>query len=192
MQIKDASKVKVEQLAAVLGLSVQQIYNLRNDGVLSPAAKGRYDLAKSVQAYLEYVARGKTRAGNVDAKNRLMLAKAQMAELVAAERQGKLLNAEQVQQVINEAMVVVGTQMDGIGGRLAGELAGITDPAIIRQKLLNECRRIRSAAADKLAALGAIKPSGGDTAAATGPDAGPVGKSKSRASSRKRRTRTVS
>ncbi len=61
-----------------------------------------------------------------------------------------VVDREAVKTIFAEAMVVIATQMDGLGGRLASELAGMTNPAEIQALLLRETRRIRSVAASIL------------------------------------------
>lgn len=192
MEIQDSSRVDRGSMARILGLSERQVTNLANDGVLPQSSKGKYDLVAAVQAYVHYVARGKVHTQVVDARTRLTEAQARNAEIEAERRAGQLLDREDVQTVLNEAMTIIATGMDGLGGRLANELAGDSDPASIRQKLLSETRRIRASAADKFARLGAIGDGGRHPAPAAGKKSGPVGKRKTSTPARKRRARAVS
>ena len=190
--LTDTTRVSRRDMAAILGISEEHVSRLARDGHLPQSTKGRYDLAQAVQAYVHYCSHGKAHNENLKSKQRWEEAKAKKVELETAQLERKLVTIEDAQIAINEAMVIIATQLDGIGGRLASEIAGMTDPAEIRQRLLNETRRIRAAAADRLARLGAADHSSGDSEATTGKNSRPVGKSKSRATSRKRRTRTVS
>ena len=68
------------------------------------------------------------------------------------------------------------SNLDGIAGRISTELAGISDPAIIKDRLANEHHRVLHACADcfeRLAADHAPHSDGAETAAA--PNTGPVG-----------------
>ena len=49
--------VSVAELAAVLGLRSNRIYQLSQDGVISSAQRGKYPLADSVQRYIAYLGR---------------------------------------------------------------------------------------------------------------------------------------
>lgn len=91
---------------------------------------------------------------------RLKSAQAEVAELDAAARRGKVIALEDVRRAFSEAMVIIASQLDGLGGRCAAQLAGMTDAAEIRRFLLNETRRIRAAAADRLKGLGGDTPRG--------------------------------
>ena len=108
----------------------------------------------------------------------------------AAERQ--LVKLGDVQVALNEVMVAIASELEGLPGRMAGELAGLTDPALVRQSLRVQTTNIRQAAADRLARLAAIAPSGGDHASAAAKKPRPVGKRKKGTAPRKRRARAVS
>lgn len=180
------------ELADLIGITDRQVRNLHRANVLHQAGKGKYPLAESLQAYIAYAAHGKVQSEVIDSKSRLLSAQARNAEIEADRKAGKLLDLDDVQTVLNETMTIIASQMDGLGGRLANELAGESDPAIIRQKLLSETRRIRATAADKLARLGAIADSGRDSAPAARQNTGPVGKRKTRAATGKRGARPIS
>jgi phage terminase Nu1 subunit (DNA packaging protein) len=72
----------------------------------------------------------------------------------ATERQ--LVKLGDVQVVLNEVMVAIASELEGLPGRMAGELAGLTDPALVRQALRVQITNIRQAAADRLARLAVI------------------------------------
>lgn len=157
-------EVSSADLAGVMGITKRAVDRLRRAGVLRQTSKARYSLAGAIQSYIEYAAHGKIQSEVLDSKQRLLTAQARKAEMDADRTAGRLLDVDDVQTVLNETMAIIATQMDGLGGRLAGDLAGESDPAVIRQRLLAETRRIRATAADKLARLGAI---GTDTANTT-------------------------
>lgn len=190
MELRDY-QANAAELAELIGITDRQVRNLHRANVLLQNGK-KYPLAQSIQAYVAYAAHGKVQSEVVDSKSRLMSAQARNAEMDADRKAGQLLDVNDVQSVVNETMTIIAGGLDSLGGRLAGELAGDTDPAIIRQKLLNETRRIRSAAADRLASLGAITDGSRDPSAATGPKRRSVGKRKPRAATRKRRAGTIS
>lgn len=179
-------------MARILGLSERQVTRLANDGVIPQSTKGKYNLAVAVQAYVHYVARGKVHTQTVDARTRLTEAQARNAELEAERKGGQLLDREDVQTVLNEAMTIIATGMDSQASRLSGIFAKLSDPAIIRQTLLSENRQIRAGAADKLARLGAIGDGSRNPAPAAAKKPRPVGKRKARTTKRKPRARAVS
>lgn len=113
--------------------------------------------------------------GIVDETARLRAAQAELAELDAAERRGELAPVDDYQVAVNEAMVILRSQIDGLSGRYATQLAGMSDPAEIRQLLKDETDRILGAAAARLEDWARLVAGGGATAAATEADAGSMG-----------------
>lgn len=158
------------EFSEIIGASPRHVTNLIREGmpVDGTGKKGsplKIDTAKAlawwrdreVEKQLGKVAR---EAGDPetrkDADRRLAAARADRAEVEAARARAEVIPMADAQFVMNEAMAVIASQLDGLGGRLASELAAISEPAAIRQKLLAETRRIRAAAADRLAKLAAI------------------------------------
>lgn len=95
--------------------------------------------------------------------------------LDAMERERRLIRKDEVQEIITSAMVIMATRLDGLGSRLAQQLAGESDPAMIRQTILDETRVIRAAAAQELERLGDIAGDGEGDAAAAEADGGSMG-----------------
>lgn len=164
MKIENTTEASADAVAHLLGITSRQVQRLVKTGIIPRTARGHYDLAASVQAWGAYLAQGKTTAEIGTERRRLIAAQASKTELDVRRMNGELLDAEDVAIVLNEAMTIIATGLDGLGGRLAAELASLTDTAVIRQRLLTETRRIRGVAADKLAALGAIGRAGGPSA----------------------------
>ena len=50
-KISDTTEVSVPELAAVLGLSANRIYQMTTEGILQKTGRGRFLLADSVQRY---------------------------------------------------------------------------------------------------------------------------------------------
>jgi phage terminase Nu1 subunit (DNA packaging protein) len=104
---------------------------------------------------------------------RFRAARADHAELDLAIRRGQVTPSDDTADVLNEVAVIYSSQLDGLGGRLASELAANTSPEGIYQILFTEGRRIRSATAERLREFarglsGRVSGSGG---AATGQNA---------------------
>ncbi|MCP5009406.1 MAG: hypothetical protein GY942_05450 [Aestuariibacter sp.] len=150
MKINDTAQTPTKSLADILLVSDTQIRNLREKGVFEQTARGKYDLAKCIQAFIAYHVDGQTAGDMTTEKVLLITAQRKKVELDTEEKRGELVSFDQARQTFMAAMTIVATQLDGLAGRVAGELAGISDPAIVRKKLFDETRRIRSAAADKL------------------------------------------
>ncbi len=150
MNIEDTACVPQKTVRELVGLSERQFYRLVKAGVFKPVKKARYDLAQCIQTWGQYQADGQNAGDMATEKTLLIIAQRKKVELETEEKKKELVSFSQVRQTFMEAMTIVATQLDGLAGRVAGELAGVGDPAVIRNRLFEETRRIRSAAADKL------------------------------------------
>jgi len=191
MHIEDSTRVTRLVLSQILGVAEKTVTRLYQQGVLPQSVKGKYDLAKSVQAFIAYRSHGAVHEELRDGRKRWEDAKARREELLLRKLANELLPAEEAQVVVNEAMQIIASRMDGLPGRLASQLAGMSDPALIRKLLLDELRQIRATAADRLAVLGAVEVGGADPEAPAPKKSRSVGKRKPRAAPRKRRARAV-
>ena len=190
-------KCPVSTIAVLFGVTERRIQQLVKEDVLPKVERGKYELVGCVQGYVEYLQRiaidGDENLVLAIEKARLVNAQADGQELKNSIAQGKVASVSDLLTALMEIFSIVATQLDGISGRLAGELAGINDARLIRQRLLDESRRIRTAAADQIKQLAAhwrgdIK-STPDTSATTKKKRGGVGKKKQGTTKRKRRTR---
>jgi len=128
-------------------------------------------------------------------RNRLAKEQAEKIGLENARRRGELLLASDVADVLSTLAADLNARHDGLPGREAAILAGIGDAAVIRDRLRDELRTIRSgfaAAIDQLAdSLGAAQDDGGDPDAAPEANERRVGRREPRAAKRQRRARAV-
>jgi phage terminase Nu1 subunit (DNA packaging protein) len=146
-------------LAKLFNLTERRVQQLAKDGIIPRGERGKYDLVGSVRGYVKYLqerALGRTDgAYNDDAdikveRKRLIKAQAAKTESETQKLRGELVPFELVEDVLNEVAVLFGTGVDALPGRLANELAGIHDPAEVKVRLFDECRRVRIATADLL------------------------------------------
>lgn len=148
--------VSTSQLASLLTITDRQVRNLATAGVIRRTGSGRkaFDASVCVPAYLNFTKAGGEHSADISAA-RLRLIDAQFhdLELRTREREKRVLPADEVAGMFEAAMTMIGSQLDALGRRFAPELAALTDPAIIQQRLFDETRRIRNAAADQLATL---------------------------------------
>jgi len=192
-----ANTVGVNEVAQFCNISPRRVQQLVKEG-LPQVGRGKYLLAAAAQWYIVYLQKQLKEQGSgtsnkevKDRRSRYLEIQAATAELDYRRKVGDLVDREQAGLVINEAMVIIASQMDGLGGRLAGELAGIMEPALIRQTLLNETRRIRAAAADRLSRLAVVESGGRNSKATTRKRARSVGGSKQNTAGGKRGTGAV-
>lgn len=170
-----------DHLAEIFDVTPRRIQQLTNQGIVVKVARGKYDQNESTTNYIRFwrnVADGKGYDDNKGtSKAQLEKARAKKATIEANVAEQSVLPVVDVQIMLNETMVLIATQMDGLPGRLCSELAAMDNAAEIRIKLLDEMRKIRTAAASRLTDLGTVETSGTNINAATEPDNGPMGKS---------------
>lgn len=107
--------------------------------------------------------------------------------------------AEQVHVTVSEMLAILAIGLEALPGRLASDLAGLSEPGPIRERLRAEITRVRNDAAERFGRLAIDAGAAGLMAAGeTGnrspahPDIGPVGKRKKSAPKGKRGARAVS
>ncbi len=141
--------VTADFLAEVFGVGRSMVYKYQDQG-MPRRARGEYDLRACVQWMIAHVSK---RSGGDDPEDltaaRLELVRAQTDGQVLENRRraGELLPVDQVSRVLNEMAVIVSGQLDGLGPRCAGTLAGVHEPADIQGILFDECRDIRASIA---------------------------------------------
>lgn len=146
--------VRASVAATVLGISRRQFDRLVGSGVLPSSAPKQYRLEEVVPAYISYASNGRSGTGDLAAARlRLIEAQSRQVEIANRKREGELHEHGDVHQLLARLGVTFAGQLEALPGRVAGQLAGINDPAQIREVLLRECRQIRSAAADEIEAF---------------------------------------
>ena len=112
-------------------------------------------------------------------KLRKEAAQADQEEIKAAQAKGINIHIDDVAQIVFEAASIFAQQSDALADRNASELAAIDDPAIIRQQLLDEGRRIRVQTAELLTGfvdtLREAATCGFDSSATAEENSGPMG-----------------
>jgi hypothetical protein len=128
-------------------------------------------------------------------RERLARAQGEKVELENARRRGELILVSAAMELMSGLSADLCARLEGLPGRMANELAGISDASTIRTRLLEEVRAIRDGIADYLGKLvgyrGAPADAGADVAPATPPKPQRVGRRKARAPGRQRRARAV-
>ena len=152
MNIPNTERVSSQVVAAVLGISGRHVTNLLRAGVLvQQVAKGKYDLVDSVHRYAKYIQQGGSASGELaSARQQTEAGAARKLKLENDLREGELIPAADVYQLVTSAMSIVAQGLDSLGGRVAGRLATMSDSGLIRQLIFQECRAIRASAADAL------------------------------------------
>jgi phage terminase Nu1 subunit (DNA packaging protein) len=135
-------------LSEILGVSGRTVRDLADKGVLVKSSHGKYEVLPSIHAYIKYkinLAVESLSKGDVDyleARRRNELAKAQLAELDLAEKEGELI---QVSTVENEAFTAGKKVKDGlcnIPDRISPLLAAESDKNKIYRMLTSEINQV--------------------------------------------------
>jgi len=88
-----------------------------------------------------------------EARRKLVEAQRRDLENRMRRREGETVDRDDVQRAFLSAMTSIGGQLDGLAGRVSAEIAGLVEPAQVREVLFRECRRIRNTAAAELEAI---------------------------------------
>ena len=153
MKIDDTTRTPRRTVIALLGISETHFHRLQAAGIFKAKTRGQYDLKECIQAWTQYHADGRSGADMAEEKRLLVIAQRKQIELSMKERTRELVSLAEVQSCFNEAMVIAASQLDGLRGRGAGDLAGLTDPVLVGAWLFDETRRIRDATAQRLEAF---------------------------------------
>lgn len=150
MRIDDSARCPRKAMLELFGLASSQFHQLARLGVFKQTEKGVYDLRGSIKGYVDYHRDGETGSTVAEERRLLIIAQRKQIEQRTKVEAGEQVALDDARRAFEAAMVMVATQLDAIPGRMAGELAGVTDPAEIRATLLHEVRRVREAASAEL------------------------------------------
>ena len=141
--------VSVSVIGQALMLTPRRVQQLADDGIIPKAERGKYSLRACVRGYIEYL-RKTTHGDKAAADVRLKSVQADLRELEYVQKRSELLSRDFVETVMADLLVMMNQQLDAVSGGLALELAGETNPEVIRSKLRDEAREIRQGIADGL------------------------------------------
>ena len=146
-----------KELAAVLGVSLGRISQMRKDGLLK--AEGhplKYDLPESVQAYIKFCvdsARGKNLSDEDAERKKLRAeadykeAKARQEEIKLAELEGRMHSAEDVQSATEQLVYAVRAGLIAMPGRVAVDAAMKPAPEV-SETVRRECSALLESLSD--------------------------------------------
>lgn len=152
MQI-DTNKARAKEAAKCIGIAAETFSRLRADGIFIPNEDGRtFRIASVVKSWLNYKLGTATPGSLAEEKCKLIIEQRKRLEIDNRARVDELVEREDVSQALTEVMAIVATQLDGLPGRGAHELANISDPAETYAWIAAETKRMRNAAADEIEA----------------------------------------
>lgn len=124
------------EVAAKLGLSDRWLRKLVEDGALQDAGRGNWDAVATARQLIEYrgkeIERLKAQLASVESQvqrseggtkaaedARLQRAKADIAEMDAAEKRGELIPRHQVAEALHSAVIIMKTRLNAIAAKVA-------------------------------------------------------------------------
>lgn len=151
-----ANYVETKVIATLFGLTVRRIQQLTQDGVLRTEQVGkqrRYDLLQTVRAYVTYLQdKVNSKGGSKDdtenesrkikADADLKATKAEIAELELKELKGEMHRSEDVEAMTTDLVFAIRGMIMALPGRLAIDLAPITSPPEISERIKQETNAI--------------------------------------------------
>ena len=133
-----ATSFNIQAIAKLLKLSERRIQQLAKEGVIPKAERGKYDLIGSVQGYIDYL---KAKVGGdftaeevLKNKNKLLKAKAELAEIDKMKASGELISKEEVKRTWLELVQKVKQKLLSIPNKVA--------PVVVTIKSINEIKLI--------------------------------------------------
>jgi len=156
-------------ISKLAGMTVRHFNRLVRGGLVPKAKRGLYSLESTVPALITYYQQGREGSGEMAAeKLRLTTAQRREVEQRTATRGRDLIPTDEARSAFDGAMALIASQLNGLGGRIAADVAANADPAICKKIIFDETRRIRSAAAAELKAFANPSGGSGDTRSAAG------------------------
>jgi hypothetical protein len=158
----------VRTIATLLMLDERRVQQLVKEGWIPRGERGRYSLVESVQGYIKYLKEHGRETSRGSEHALLARAQTRKIEMENFRRMGELQTTAQVDETTQGLVVLMKTSHAAMPGRLANELAAITEPPRVYQRLQDELRAIDNSCADFLekraAALEAMPEPGADAA----------------------------
>lgn len=185
----------VKVLAELFDLTETRIQQLAKDNIIPKAGRGKYEIIPCFQGYTKFLQeklRGKD-SDSVDSKKekgRLLKLQADEKEMKILTDKGLLLSIHDVKDMLSELISICAMGLESIPGRMATQLAGISEPAEIQKVLFEEIRTIRQSTASGIREFAGaeenIADPGGNNGRAPAKKSGSVGGRKHGAPKRKR------
>ena len=150
MLIEDTERAPRKALLELLGITSSNFQKLKQAGVFHAVEPGIYDLKRAISGWLKFHMDGAKPGDLTEARRLLVIAQEKKTQLDIKERERELIPLQEAQSIYDKTMVLIGAQLDGLAGRMAMELAGMSDPAAVRAALFDETRRIRDEASRQL------------------------------------------
>lgn len=126
--------------ARLMDISERRFRELRDEGVIPDAEKGEYDVEVVLPTYIRHLREvaagrggGEAQANKSAEDARLVKARADKAEMEAAEMRGQLVPADQIAGALHAAIIIMKTRLGAVPAKTAPLVAGVKSiPAVER------------------------------------------------------------
>jgi hypothetical protein len=138
--------VTAKEMADILGLSEQNVYNLRRRGVFQSikAKRSEFQLGPSVRAYLQFKCGQESESEADFHKERALKEKAnrELREILVKQTQEQLHSAHDVQAIVADSNADIRRRLSKFAHLLFLQVAGQTDPAQVKDVIDSQVRRV--------------------------------------------------
>ena len=131
-----ATSFNIEAIAKLLKLSERRVQQLAKDNIIPKAERGKYDLVSSVHGYIDFL---KAKAGGdftaeevLKNKNKLLKAKAEIAEIEKKKATGELIPKEEVKRTWLELIHKIKQKLLSIPNKVAPVVATVKNISEIK------------------------------------------------------------
>lgn len=157
--------ISTAQAAALLELTSERVRQLVKSGHIEKRAKDQVPLVSAVRGYIHFLKDEERRSSKSASASRVQDARAREIELKTAEREGSLMDVEEVRAVVAQWAGVIRTGLNSIPARLSRDMT-------FRRKIETEIDDVfrqatesfESAMGNRSAAAGAMEADTGDDA----------------------------
>ena len=131
-----ATSFNIEAISKLLKLSERRVQQLAKDNIIPKAERGKYDLVSSVHGYIDFL---KAKAGGdftaeevLKNKNKLLKAKAEIAEIEKMKATGELISKEEVKRTWLELVHKIKQKLLSIPNKVAPVVATVKNISEIK------------------------------------------------------------
>jgi len=131
-----ATSFNIEAISKLLKLSERRVQQLAKDNIIPKAERGKYDLVSSVHGYVDFL---KAKAGGdftaeevLKNKNKLLKAKAEIAEIEKMKATGELISKEEVKRTWLELVHKIKQKLLSMPNKVAPVVATVKNISEIK------------------------------------------------------------
>lgn len=143
-------KFDVTTMANLLELSARRLQQLAKEGYIPVDDRGRYPLVETIRGYIKYLKEHGRGDGRGSAHAGLATAQRYKVEMENWRRMGELQLTQQADETCTGLVALITSAHKALPGRLSNELAAISEPPLVYQRLQTELDAVAVLCADYL------------------------------------------